>query len=68
MRESIPNSAAPTRLAKKAAPKRIEVPPTNTADPQLVNREEAKPAPADKTDSSALPNPTPGSEAGSTRE
>jgi hypothetical protein len=68
MRESIPNSAAPTRLAKKAAPKRIEVPPTNTADPQLVNREEAKPAAADKTDSSALPNPTPGSEAGTTRE
>jgi hypothetical protein len=48
MRESIPNSAAPTRLAKKA--------------------EEAKPAAADKTDSSALPNPTPGSEAGTTRE
>ena len=68
MRESIPSKAGATRLAKKAAPKRIEVPPTNTADPQLVNREEAKPAPADKTDSSALPNPTPGSEAGSTRE
>ena len=68
MRESIPNRAAPTRLAKKAAPNRIEAPPTNTADPQLVNREEAKPAPADKTDSSALPNPTPGSEAGTARE
>jgi len=68
MRESIPSKAGPTRLAKKAAPKRIEVPATSTADPQLVNREEAKSAPADKTDSSALPNPIPGSEAGTTRE
>ena len=68
LRESTPTKVAPARLAKTAAPKSLEVLPADTSDPQTVKHEEAKPAPAVKADSSPVPNPTPGSEVGTTPE
>ena len=67
-RENMPTRAAQSRVAKKVAPKRIEALPTNTAEPQLVNREDTKSTLANKTDSSPAPNPASGSEAGTTPE
>ena len=65
VRESIPKRPAPSRIATKAAPKRIELPSTtNRADPQIAKHEEPKPAPAVKADLSSVPYPTPGSEVG----
>ena len=61
IRKSTPNF--PAHVAKKAAPKRIEALPTNTADPQLENREEEKSTLAVKTDLSPAPNPASRSEA-----
>jgi hypothetical protein len=67
-RESVPARATPTRVAKKVAPKSIEALRTTVADPRLVNREDAKPTLANKTDSPPASNPASGSEAGATPE
>ena len=67
-RESTPTKVAPARVAKKAAPKSLEVPPANTSDSEIVKHEEAKPATAVKADPSPVPNRTPGSEVGTTPE
>ena len=66
MRSRNPREAAPTRVAKNAAPKRIETAPANKAD-QLVNPGQAKTPPRDEPDASAAPNP-PSPEAGKVRD
>ena len=48
------NNVAPNRVARRASPKRIPMPPTKTTEPQLVNREEITPGISDKKVSSPV--------------
>ena len=67
IRENRPNSAPPIRVAKKAAPKPVEVPPAKIGDLRPADSGEAKSAPLEKiTDSPPISNPASGSDAGTT--
>ena len=67
MRSGNPREAAPVRVAKHAAPKRIETAAPADKTDQQVNLEQAKTPPRDEPDASAAPNP-PSPEAGKVRD
>jgi hypothetical protein len=70
IKENRPKSPPPIRVAKKAAPKPVDVPPAKIAGLQPADRGgEAKPATPEKiTASPPIANPTSGSGAGTTPE